>query len=96
MENGLQLDGGSGYEVDKPGGVEDGKQYSHGHASTDAAHVELKEDEHQARPTQNVLSATGAAAQAKGWTPPTSSGVAGLYAHGFGHGGIAYNSDRLG
>jgi hypothetical protein len=27
-ENGLQLDGGIGYEVDKLGGAEDGKQYS--------------------------------------------------------------------
>jgi hypothetical protein len=27
-ENGLHLDGGTGYEVDKLGGVKDGKQYS--------------------------------------------------------------------
>src|SRR6266498_1291284 len=27
-ENGLHLDGGTGYEVDKPGGVKHGKQYT--------------------------------------------------------------------
>src|ERR671924_181842 len=51
-ENGLHLDGGTGYEVDKPGGVKHGKQYS---VATD---TELR-DERAAFPVGSHVAADG-------------------------------------